>query len=181
MLCLLASSQCVFAHAATAQTAGRQLFGARDFEMEWRVEPQGKQMRVRFLATARRVRVEALDGSGEAMVKDLARGDVIVLVDEGRKGVYTARAAPMGAFSGAPSENMREIAGEKCRDFVMDGGTYCLSQDGIPLVVQQSGQTMTAQRVLRQAQNPALFAPPRDAKPKPMPGRDASSMPKLPF
>lgn len=163
-----------------ASAQGRQLFGARDFEMDWSTSG-GKTLRVRYLAAAKRVRLEALDGSGEAMVKDLARGDVFVLVAEGQRGVYAAKAEPMRGLNGNLTERVREIAGEKCRDMAGGSVTLCLSDDGIPLVVEENGQILSATRIVRQAQSPALFQPPKDAKMQPMPGRGANSLPKLPF
>lgn len=158
---------------------GRQLFGKHDFELEWRLEPAGKLIRARFLAEKRLLRLEALDGSGEALIRDLAGGGVLVLVDEGRRGVYAGQGRPAEVFSGQPEARIREVAGESCRDFSLGRALICLSDDGIPLLVEEEGGAMNTLRIIRQAQNPALFLAPKDVKPKPLPA--GSGLTRLPF
>jgi hypothetical protein len=164
---------------APVQPRGPQMFGARDFEMDWRMEPGNRAIRLRYQAELRRLRIEALDGSAQTMLKDLEKGDVLILVDEGRRGVFAAQGQPAPRSFGAPSGRIRTIAGEQCQDFEMSGAVLCLSNDGIPLGVTQGEQQINAERLVRQTQNPALFAPPKDAKPKPIPGRNNTG--PLPF
>lgn len=178
---LLATFVICAALPADAQTGARQIFGRADFELEWQSEPGDARLRLRYLAAERRLRIEALDGSGEAMIQDLGKGGRIVLVDEGKRGVYVAPAPPLAPFRGEAQAETRLIAGENCRDFLQDAAVYCLSDDGLPLVIEEGGRRLTATRLLRQRQNAALFSAPADAKPQVFPGRLPDAALKLPF
>lgn len=169
----------VLAQQPPAQPSGLQLFGSRDFEMDWRMQQGNRMVRLRYSAELKRLRIEALDGSGQAMLKDLAGGGVTILVDEGRKGVFAAPGQPMPRGFGSPTGEIRSILGEQCQDFDLEGARLCLSRDGIPIGVTQRGEVIVAERLVRQAQNPALFLPPKDAKPQPIPGRAGTG--PLPF
>lgn len=166
--------------AAAAQTRAPQLFGHRDFEMDWMQGEAGKMMRVRYLAERRILRIEALDGSGQVMLRDLAKGDVLILVAEGQRGVYGSRGRPVIGMNVEPGEATREAAGETCREARINGATICLSDDGIPLIMEEGGAPIRAIRILRQPQNAALFTVPKDAKIQPMPGSSAP-VPGVPF
>ncbi|MCA3606014.1 MAG: hypothetical protein IOC55_09345 [Methylobacterium sp.] len=165
---------------AFAQGGGFALFGNRDFEMDGVQGDGGKMMRMRYLAERRILRIEALDGSGQVMLRDLAKGDVLILVQEGRQGIYGSRGRPIIGMAIVPGEATREVAGETCREARVNGATICLSDDGIPLVMEEGGTPIRAIRLLRQAQNPALFSVPKDAKIQPMPGSNAP-VPGAPF
>lgn len=155
---------------ALGQDRGFVLFGHRDFEMDAVQGDGGKMVRLRYLAEKRMLRIEALDGSDQVMLRDLAQGDVLILVAEGQRGVYGTRARPILGSNVVPGEATREVAGETCRDARVNGATICLANDGIPLVMEEGNAPVRAIRLLRQTQNPALFAPPRDAKILPLPG-----------
>ncbi|MCA3632176.1 MAG: hypothetical protein INF16_05230 [Methylobacterium sp.] len=165
---------------AFAQGSGFTLFGNRDFEMDGVQGDGGKMMRMRYLAERRILRIEALDGSGQVMLRDLVNGDVLILVQEGRQGIYGSRGRPIIGMAVLPGEAVREVAGETCREARVNGATICLSEDGIPLVMEEGGAPFRAIRLLRQAQNPALFTVPKDAKIQPMPG-SKSPVPDVPF
>lgn len=165
---------------ASAQQRGPQLFGHRDFEMDWVQGDGGKMMRVRYLAERHILRIEALDGSSQVMLRDLAKGDVLILVAEGQRGVYGSRGRPVIGMNVELSDATREVAGESCREARINGATICLSDDGIPLVMEEGGAPIRAIRLLRQAQNPALFTVPKDAKIQPMPG-SSMPVPGVPF
>lgn len=162
-----------------AQNAGPALFGRQDFEMDWVDRQSGKTVRLRFLAERRILRIEALDGSQQAMLHDLQRGAVYVLVAEGQRGVYGREGTPLGNLAVVLGDQTRQIAGETCRDASVGGAQLCLSDDGVPLLVLQGEQQWQAERVLRQPQNPLLFALPKDAKIQPFPG--GGRAPGLPF
>lgn len=164
-----------------AHAQERHLFGARDFEMDWQLEPGGRILRLRFLAAQRRLRIEMLDGSDQVMLRDLAKGDVVVLVAGGAKGAYGTKVAPMAAFRPEAIGETREIAGETCRDFTIQGQVLCVSDDGIPLAVEFGAGRLMARKLLRQGQHPALFELPKGTALKPMPGESADKVPKLPF
>ncbi|CAN1556729.1 hypothetical protein MCEMSEM23_02442 [Rhabdaerophilaceae bacterium] len=165
---------------AQAQQAGAMLFGARDFEMDWVQAGNGQLLRLRYLSARRILRIEALDGSEQVMLRDLEKGDVLILVAEGKRGVFGHRVQPMRGLSFVPGEVVRSIAGEDCRETTLSGLTLCLSDDLIPLVVNDRGQEFIAQRLLRQAQNPALFTVPKDTKIQPLPG-NSGPLPGIPF
>ena len=162
-----------------AQPRAGQIFGTRDFEMDWRVQPGDRAIRVRFQGETKRLRIEALDGSAQTMLKDLQKGEVLILVDEGKKGVFVTAGQPLPRSFGQATGRLRSVAGEQCQDFEQGGAVLCLSQDGIPLAVDSGEQKISAERIVRQTQNPALFVPPKDAKPKPIPGRQGTG--PLPF
>ncbi|MCU0819331.1 MAG: hypothetical protein MUF11_08480 [Beijerinckiaceae bacterium] len=171
---------CLGLSPAFAQSRGLQLFGLRDFEMDWVQGEGGKMMRVRYLAERRILRIEALDGSGQVMLRDLAKGDVLILIAEGQRGIYGSRGKPVLGMAIEAGEATREVAGETCREARINGATICLADDGIPLVMEEGGAPVRAIRVLRQPQNPALFTVPKDAKIQPMPGSNAP-VPGVPF
>jgi hypothetical protein len=96
---------------AFAQGSGFTLFGNRDFEMDGVQGDGGKMMRMRYLAERRILRIEALDGSGQVMLRDLAKGDVLILVQEGRQCIYGSRGRPIIGMNIVPGEAVREVAG----------------------------------------------------------------------
>lgn len=163
----------------TAQIAAPPLFGRQDFEMDWVDRQSGKAIRLRFWAERRILRIEAQDGSQQAMLHDLQRGLVFVLVAEGQRGVYGREGTPLGNLPIILGDQNRQIAQEMCRDASVGGAQLCLSDDGLPLLVLQGEQQWQAERVLRQPQNPALFSVPKDAKIQPFPG--GGRAPGLPF
>ncbi len=165
---------------ALAQQRGLTLFGNRDFEMDWVQGEGGKMIRVRYLAERRMLRIEALDGSGQVMLRDLAKGDVLILVAEGQRGIYGSRGRPVLGMTIEAGDALREVAGETCREARVNGAVLCLSDDGIPLIMEEGGVPVRAIRILRQTQNPALFTVPRDAKILPMPG-SGMPVPGVPF
>lgn len=154
------------------------LFGQRDFEMEWQMEPGNKLLRFRFHASTRRLRIDALDGSGQTMLRDLAKGTVVVLVANGAKGTYAGSVKPMGPFQPQQVGELQMIAGEPCRDFVLDGQTLCLTADGIPVMLDFGSGKATAQRLIRETQPVAFFDLPPGLTPKPLPGNGPGSIPK---
>jgi hypothetical protein len=166
---------------ACAQGAQPTLFGKADFEMEWQLQPQAKLLRVQFLAEKRRLRIEMLDGSDQAMIRDLASGKVAVLVANGTKGAYGSMARPMGAFRPEAVGEVREIIDNKCRDFRFQSRLLCITDDGIPLEVDLGGARLTATRLLRKSQLPALFEVPKELVLKPVPGSTAGPLPSIPF
>ena len=168
-----------------AQQNGPALFGSRDFEMDWLQAGSGRALRLRFFAARRILRIEALDGSGQVVLRDLEKGDVLVLVGEGQRGVYGQRGAPLRGLQIIPGDGRRTIAGEECREASAGSVAFCLTDDMIPLAMTEGGQEMMAQRLLRQPQNPALFTVPKETKILPMPGNSgagyAGSLPGVPF
>lgn len=162
---------------APAADARQLLFGARDFEMDWRAEPTGRRMRLRFHGESRRLRIEALDGSEEVLIKDFAKGDVFVMIAEGKKGIYGTKGAPAAPFRPESAGELQQIAGETCRDLGREGRVFCLTDDGIPVEIRVGAERIVAERLLRQAQNAALFELPKGVPVKAMPPNAA----KLPF
>jgi hypothetical protein len=173
-LVLLASA------ASGAQAQGSAvLFGRQDFEMEWKVEPIKAILSVRYLAAKRQLRLEPLDGSARAMVRDLATGEAVLLVGQGQRGAYKTRAAPMGGFRPDGGGEMRKVGPEECREFTSGPVTLCLTDDGIPLIISFPEGTLTASRLLRQPQLPAFFEVPKGVELKPLP--PGMNAPLLPF
>jgi hypothetical protein len=166
---------------AFAQAPARTLFGHADFEMDWQLEPQNKTLRVRYSAAVRRLRIEVLDGSEQVMLRDLARGDVVILIAQGQKGAFAQKAPPLGPFQPQEVGETRQIAGQTCRDFVMQGQKLCVSDDGIPLAIEFGTTRILARNLIRQTQHPALFLVPKELKLQPLPGAAANTVPKLPF
>jgi hypothetical protein len=163
-----------------AQTRGPQLFGFRDFEMDW-VQGEGSSVyRLRYLAARHMLRIEALDGSAQVMLRDLVKGDILVLLSEGQRGIYGSRGRPVLGAPIEPGDVTRQIAGETCRVARVSGSVLCLADDGIPLAVEDGAAPVRATRLLRQAQNPALFTVPKDAKILPLPG-GSRNVPGAPF
>lgn len=165
----------------SASAQNLMLFGKADFEMDWMLEPAGKLIRVRFSAATRRLRLEMQDGSDQVMLRDLAKGDVIVLIAQGTKGAYAQKGKPMGPFVPQEFGEVREIIGQKCRDIVSEGQKFCLTDDGIPLSVDLGSVRLVARALLKQAQPAPLFLVPKDIALKPMPGAGSDTVPKLPF
>jgi hypothetical protein len=166
---------------APQQTEGPQLFGMADFEMEWRLSPQEKVLRVQFLAAKRRLRIEALDGSDQVMLRDLVTGKVVILVTNGARGAFGTMAKPLAAFRPDSVGELREVAGNQCRDFMQEGRKLCVTDDGIPVEVDFGGGVLSATRLMRRAQVPALFEVPADLTLKPVPGDNAGALPQVPF
>jgi hypothetical protein len=164
-----------------AQNSAKILFGNKDFEMDWHLEPAGKLLRVRFLAATKRLRIEAMDGSEQVMLRDLMRGDVVILIAQGQKGAFTQKSAPMAPFAPQEMGETREIAGQTCRDFGVQGQKFCVTDDGIPVEVDFGNGKLTARSLVRQAQHPALFQVPKGLVLKPLPGAGKETMPALPF
>lgn len=169
------------ASGALAQTPARTLFGHADFEMDWRLEPQSKTLRVRYSAAVRRLRIEALDGSQQVMLRDLVKGDVVILIAQGQKGAFAQKTPPLGPFQPQEVGGTRQIAGQSCRDFMVQGQKLCVTDDGIPVAVEFGDIRITATSLMRQAQHPALFQVPKELKLQPLPGAAANTVPKLPF
>ena len=167
--------------AVSAQTPTRNLFGNADFEMDWQLEPQNKTLRVRFSAATRRLRLEALDGSQQVMLRDLVKGDVVILIAQGQKGAFAQKTPPLGPFQPQGVGEARQIAGQTCRDFMVQGQKLCVTDDGIPVAVEFGETRITAKSLMRQAQHPALFQVPKELKLQPLPGAAANTVPKLPF
>ncbi|KAF0231041.1 MAG: hypothetical protein FD175_910 [Beijerinckiaceae bacterium] len=164
-----------------AQTPQKTLFGTRDFEMDWQLAPAGKVLRVRFSAATKRLRIEALDGSEQVMLRDLVKGDIVILIAQGQKGAYAQTSPPLAPFAPQEVGGTREIAGNPCREFSVQGQKLCVTDDGIPVGVDFGTGSLTAQSLVRQAQHPALFLVPKDLVLKPVPGSGANTLPKLPF
>lgn len=167
--------------ASSAQTPARMLFGNADFEMDWQLEPQNKMLRVRYSAATRRLRMEALDGSQQVMLRDLVKGDVVILIAQGQKGAFAQKSAPLGAFVPQGVGDTRQIAGQTCRDFMVQGQKLCVTDDGIPVAIDVGETRITAKSLIRQAQHPVLFQVPKELKLQPLPGAAANTVPKLPF
>jgi hypothetical protein len=153
-----------------AQQAPRFLFGQRDFEMDWRDSTSGKHVRLRFLGSQRKLRIEPLDGSNQVMIRDLGSGEVFVLIEEGRQGVHGGKREPLGPFVPDGAGGLREIAGETCRELQAGRERYCLTDEGIPLELVSEREHFVAERLVRQAQPEALFNIPKDKAAKPIPG-----------
>ena len=164
-----------------AQNGARMLFGTKDFEMDWFLEPAGKLLRVRFMAATKRLRIEAMDGSEQVMLRDLVRGNVVILIAQGTKGAFTQKAPPMTPFTPEDIGEIREIAGNPCRDFGVQNQKFCVTDDGIPVEVDFGNGKLTARSLLRQGQFPALFEVPKGLVLQPMPGAGKDTMPGLPF
>jgi hypothetical protein len=155
---------------AVAQQPQRFLFGTRDFEMDWRDETSGKRVRLRFLGAGRKLRIEALDGSNQVMIRDLASGEIAVLLDGGKAGLHAGKSEPLGAFNPDGAGELREIAGETCREFTAGPERFCLTDEGIPLELVSAREHFVAERLIRQAQAEILFTVPKDKPAKPIPG-----------
>lgn len=160
----------VLASSAGVQAqSGPVIFGRQDFEMEWKTEPMKAILSVRYLAARRLLRLEPLDGSARAMVRDLATGDALLLVAQGQRGAYRTKAAPLGAFRPEGGGEIRKVGPEECREFASGPVTLCLSDDGIPLIIGFPEGKLTASRLLRQPQLPAFFEAPKGVEVKPLP------------
>lgn len=168
------------ASGASAQSGGFQLFGHRDFEMDGIQQQDGKAMRLRYLAARRILRMEMLDGSGQAMLINFAQGDVLLLVAEGQRGVLGRRDGAIVSQRVVPADGIREIAGEKCREASVNGTPACIADDGVPLMLSGPQGEFVAQRVLRQPQSPGLFTVAKDTKIQPFPGYNGP-VPAAPF
>lgn len=164
---------------AQAQQGAPVLFGRADFEMEWKVEPLKLVLSARYLAARRMMRMEILDGTSRAVLRDLGSGDAHLIIAQGQKGVYKFKAAPMGHFSPGAPTGSQTIGNEECRDFASGPVLLCLTDDGIPLKMTFPEGSLTASRLLRQPQAPALFELPQGAQPKPLPA--GVQPPPLPF
>jgi hypothetical protein len=163
-----------------AQTGGPQLFGSRDFEIDGIQQNDGKAMRLRYLAARRILRMEMLDGSGQALLINFAQGDMLLLIGDGQRGVFGRRDAAIMSQRIIPADSTRDIAGEKCREASINGSPACLANDGVPLMLAGPAGEFVAQRVLRQPQNTALFTVAREAKIQPFPGYNGP-LPAAPF
>lgn len=163
-----------------AQSGGFQLFGQRDFEMDGIQQHDGKGMRLRYLAARRILRMEMLDGSGQAMLINFAQGDMLLLIADGQRGVFGRRDAAISSQRVIPADATRDIAGEKCREASINGSPACIADDGVPLMLAGPQGEFVAQRVLRQSQNPALFTFAKEIKIQPFPGYNGP-LPAAPF
>lgn len=161
-----------------AQGTAPSLFGQRDFEMDWLMEPGSKLLRFRFHAGTKRLRIDALDGSEQTMHRDLGKGFVLVLVANGKRGAFAGTVPPLGAFQPQAVGEVQTVAGEACREFTLDRQQICVTADGIPVALVFDGGKATALRVLREVQPPALFEWPKGLSPKPLPGGGPGSLPK---
>lgn len=164
--------------AGLAQGSNPVLFGKRDFEMDWTVEPGAKMLRFRYHGATQRLRIDSMDGSEQTMHRDLAKGHVVVLIANGTKGAFAGSARPIGRFQPDAVGEMRTVAGESCREFSAGGQTLCVTDDGIPVMADFGNGQGMAQRLLRETQPAALFDLPKGLKPKPLPGGGANSIPK---
>ncbi|MCZ8374587.1 MAG: hypothetical protein O9342_04350 [Beijerinckiaceae bacterium] len=175
----LALVACAFLpEAALGQTSNPVLFGNRDFEMDWALQPGAKMLRFRYHGATQRLRIDMLDGSEQTMHRDLAKGHIVVLVANGTKGAFAGKTAPIGAFQPEQIGGIRTIVGESCREFSAGGQTLCVTADGIPVMVDFGNGQGVAQRLLRETQPAALFDLPKGLKPKPLPGGAENSIPK---
>lgn len=164
---------------ALAQQDGPRIFGRADFEMEWKVEPVGIVLSARYLAAKGLMRLEILDGQSRAVVRNLFTGDALYIVGQGQGGVYSYKAPALGLFQpDAPGET-QQVGPEQCRTFDAGGVTLCLTDDGIPLKMTFPEGVLTASRLLRQPQHPALFELPKGVEAKPLPS--GMQPPPLPF
>lgn len=170
----------LLAGVAMAQSGGFQLFGHRDFELDGIQQQDGKPMRLRYLAARRILRMEMLDGSGQAMLINFAQGDVLLVVAEGQRGVFGRRDSAIASQRVIPADGIREIAGEKCREASINGTPACIADDGVPLVMSGPQGEFVAQRVLRQPQSVALFTVSKETKIQPFPGYNGP-LPTAPF
>lgn len=165
---------------APGQSNGFQLFGRADFEMDAVQVADGRPLRLRYLAARRILRIEALDGSGEAMLIHITQGDIFVVVGGGQGGVFARRDRAIASWPVEAEDATRNIAGEICREARMDGGPACIADDGVPLMLGGPSGEVIAQRVLRQPQSPALFTLPKETKIQPFPGY-RGPLPAVPF
>lgn len=179
VLASLAVAACaLLPEAALAQGNNPVLFGNRDFEMDWTLQPGAKMLRFRYHGATQRLRIDMLDGSDQTMHRDLAKGHVVVLIANGTKGAFAGMTRPIGAFQPEQIGEIRTIAGEPCREFSAGGQTLCVTADGIPVMVDFGNGQGVAQRLLREVQPAALFELPKGLKPKPLPGGAENSIPK---
>ncbi len=158
-----------FAQQTEALSSGPVLFGRKDFEVEWKVEPYKLVLSARYFAERRLMRFEIPDGSGRAVVRNLASGDALYIVGQGQGGAYRYQLVPLGRFQPGAPGGTRQIGSEQCRDFDAGGVLLCLTDDGIPLRIALAQGTLTASRLLRQPQHPALFDLPKGQEAKPLP------------
>jgi YD repeat-containing protein len=163
---------------AFAQGSHPTLFGQRDFEMDWKLEPGGKMLRFRYHGASRRLRIDALDGSEQTMHRDLGKGHIVVLIANGTKGAYAGSTKPIGPFLPEQIGEIRTIAGETCREFVAEGQKLCVTAEGIPIMVDYGSGRGIAQRLLREEQPAALFDLPKGLTAKPLPGSADNTVPK---
>ncbi|MGL5446883.1 MAG: hypothetical protein ACRDBL_06200 [Rhabdaerophilum sp.] len=163
-----------------AQTSGFQLFGRADFEIDAIQPNDGKSIRMRYLAARQILRLETLDGSAQAMLINFPQGDMLLMVAEGRRGVFGRRDAAISSQRVLPSDATRMIAGESCREATINGSPACIANDGVPLKFRGPNGDVLAQRVVRQPQNAALFTVPKETKIQPFPGY-SGPVPAAPF
>jgi hypothetical protein len=164
---------------AQAQQGAPVLFGRADFEMEWKVEPLKLVLSARYLAARRIMRLEILDGTSRVILRDLGTGEAQLLIAQGQKGAYSFKAAPMGRFTPGPPTGSQTIGNEECREFSSGPASLCLTDDGIPLKMTFPEGSLTASRLLRQPQLPAMFELPAGVQAKPLPA--GVQPPPLPF
>jgi hypothetical protein len=156
--------------AAFAQTGGFQLFGQRDFELDGIQQQDLKPMRLRYLAARRILRLEMLDGTGQALLINFPQGDILMVPADLRRGVFGRKDGAIASQRVVPADGVRDMAGEKCREASINGAPACIADDGVPLMMAGPQGEFVAQRVVRQPQNPALFTVPKETKIQPFPG-----------
>lgn len=180
-LCLAGLALLVPTMPLLAQDGAPRLFGKADFEMEWRLFPQNNTLRVLYEAARQRLRIEALDGTDQVMIRDLVTGKVAVLVAGGKRGAYGTMAKPLAAFRPETIGEIRSVAGQECREFGFEGRKMCVTNDGIPVEVDLGEGKLVATRLMRKAQHPALFDVPKEVTLKPVPGANSGVLPGVPF
>jgi len=164
---------------AQAQQEAPRLFGRADFELEWKVEPVGIVLSARYLAARGLMRLEVLDGQSRAVVRNLFTGDALYVIGHGQGGVYSYKAPAIGLFQPESPGEMSQVGPEQCRNFDAGGVSLCITDDGIPLKMTFPEGTLTASRLLRQPQHPAMFELPKGVEAKPLP--PSIQPPQLPF
>lgn len=168
-----------FSMPVLAQQEGPVLFGRQDFEMEWKVEPLGLVLSARYLAARGLMRLEVLNGNSQAVVRNIFSGEALYIIGQGTGGAYAYKAPPLGRFQPGPPGEIQQVGPEQCRDFDAGGVTLCITDDGIPLKMTFPEGALTASRLLRQPQHPALFELPKGIEAKPLPS--GIKPPPLPF
>lgn len=151
---------------------------SRDYAAAYRLEGQGAavEMRVFYSAATRRQRVETPEG-GMAMIHDVPNGRMLMLSAEARmvmvmpmqRGEQTLLAVPDDVA--LTRSGTATVAGHRCTLYRAaragrEGGTVCLSEDGIVLAAEWReeggrGGRAEATSLTLAPQPAALFEPPQ--------------------
>ena len=158
-----------------------------DFSGTWVVQDRGgNQFRadMQYSAEEKAMRMSMSAGGQQMdMIRDMDTGEVVMWSAQ-MPGMGMRMETPTGQDVDArPTGDMREVNGETCEVWEVEGGTACIGEDNIPLTTEAVSATAELQDLQRTPQDAALFEPPADLNIMDMPGaaQGGMQMPDLPF